>query len=193
MKHQKDKIPSDSEIVEMFWSRDERAIKEADRKYGRYLFSVGLAFLERAEDIEDAKNDTYLAAWDKIPPERPEVLPAYFTQIMRRVSMDRFRANTAKKRNIPEIALTELELAQLSEGRTPAEEYDAKLLGELITEYVRLLTERQRLIFTGHFYMGMSAEKLAKRLGIGKTTVHRELDKIRSGLRTYLERRNVFI
>ncbi len=177
----------DNEIIDLFWSRNEYAIKAADIKYGKYLFTIGRAFLKDPDDIEYAKNDTYLTAWNKIPPERPRVLAAFLARLMRCAALDRYKALSAKKRSINE-SLSDGELICLSDGRTADEEYEDRRLGELINEYLHTLTERQRYIFIGRYYMGRSAEKLAKSLKVGKSTVHRELEHIKAGLRLHLEK-----
>ena len=83
---------SDEQIVELYWRRDERAIRETDRKYQHFLLTVAHNILRDAQDCEECLNDTYLGAWNAIPPARPKVLQAFLATIMRRTAIDRYKA-----------------------------------------------------------------------------------------------------
>ena len=91
-------VISDNEIIELYWSRDESAIKETDLKYGKYLFAVSFNIVHDNLDCEECLNDTYLGAWNSIPPARPNVLKAYLTVIIRRISVNKY--NSKSKRYI---------------------------------------------------------------------------------------------
>ena len=88
----------DSQIVAMYWDRDESAIDQTDKKYGHYLAKIAYNILADREDSKESVNDTYLAAWNSMPPHRPAVLPTYLGKLTRRISIDLFRKKTSQKR-----------------------------------------------------------------------------------------------
>ena len=89
----------DSKIIDMYWQRDERAIEETDRQYGGYLLKIAVNILADREDGRESVNDTYLKAWESMPPHRPEVLRLYLAKITRRTAIDIFRRKTRQKRS----------------------------------------------------------------------------------------------
>ena len=96
-KNRKSTVLSDDEIIELYWKRDENAIKETDKKYKNYLFSVAYNIVSNQQDCEECLNDTYSGVWNAIPPNRPNVLKAFLTAIMRRVAVNRYNMNQAQK------------------------------------------------------------------------------------------------
>ncbi len=184
----------DHEIIALFWQRNEDAIRETDGKYGSMLSRVAYNILHDRLDAEECKNDTYLGAWNVIPPTRPNVFPAFIAKIMRNIATKRYREKTSQKRIPSELTVSMDELQGVLQGEESIEaDYAARELGRLISEYVRSLSERQQYIFIGRFYMAETISYLAKRLDIGVSTVHRELGKISEGLKIYLERNGVMI
>ena len=101
----------DHQIVELYWNRSEQAISQTDQKYGRYCYGIAYNILANQEDAEESVNDTYMAAWDAIPPRRPSVLATFLGKITRHISIDRWRSRSAYKRGGGQItvALEELE------------------------------------------------------------------------------------
>ncbi len=195
MKQRKDtpKETNDALLVEMFWSRNESAIAETDSTYGKYLYAVGASILTDKRDIEECKNDALLAAWNAIPPERPAVLLTFLSKLMRRISISRYRALSAKKNQATSLTLAETELLSLTDGRTVADEYGEAELSQLIASFVRALPERERYIFVGRFYMSQSVQSLARELGVNIATVYRDIGRIKEALKAYLEKHEVFI
>ena len=100
----------DESIVTLYWDRDERAIRETETKYDRYLTKIAYNILADLEDSRESVNDTYLAAWDSMPPHRPGILSTYLAKITRRISIDRFRYRTRDKRKESEYAISLTEL-----------------------------------------------------------------------------------
>ena len=183
---------SDERIVELYWRRDEAAIRETDRKYGALLTGIATRFLHDEQDAEECRNDTYLGAWNAIPPTRPAVLPAFLTQIMRRVAINRYKERSAKRRVPSELTVSMEELsAVLGSGQTPETSLEAEELGRLISGYARGLPARRRYIFIGRFYLAEPVETIAGELSISVPTVYRELQSIKQGLREFLERNDV--
>jgi RNA polymerase sigma-70 factor (ECF subfamily) len=186
--------PSDEHIIDMYWERDPDAIQETDQKYGPMLKNVAYNILFDPEDCEECQNDAYLGIWNAIPSARPAMFPAFIMQITRRIAINRYKEKSRKKR-IPSqltISIEELESA-ISSGLSVEEEYDAKELGKVISEYIRQLSERQRYIFVDRYYMAETVEKTAEDLGISPQTVYRELEKIKRGLKKYLEGKGIYV
>lgn len=178
----------DEEIVEMYWQRDPDAIHQTDQKYGKLLHNMAFNILSDLQDSEECQNDAYLRVWNAIPSTRPTEFYAFLMQIMRRVALNRYKEKSRKKRVPSQLTLSLEELQNsLSSGKTVEEEYDAKMLGELITEYVRGLDERQQYIFVDRYYMAEPVEKIAADLSVSVRTAYRELEKIKQGLKKHLE------
>lgn len=187
-------VIADEEIIEMYWQRDEAAIQETDYKYGQFLFKIAYNILHDRPDCEECQNDTYLGVWNAIPPTRPTVFPAFITQIMRRIAINRYKEKTSKKRIPSELTVSMDDMHDtLHSGNTVESDYEAEEIGKLINDYVRGLSERQRYIFIDRFYFAESVETIAADLSISVPTVYREIEKIKQGLKSHLERNDVFI
>lgn len=178
----------DSDIIDMYWDRNESAIDETDYKYRKYLFSVAYNILYVREDCEECLNDTYMGAWRAMPPERPTYLKAFLTVMIRRISINRYNEKSREKRvpsNMTE-SLDELE-NMIFDDRGEYEER-AEHLGGVISEYLRSLSKRQRYIFMSRYYVAEPIEKIAGELGVSRSTVNKEIAVIKDGLRAALER-----
>ena len=186
---------SDEEIIEMYWQRDPDAIQATDHKYGKLLQNTAYNILSDLQDSEECQNDVYLRVWNAIPSTRPTEFLAFIMQIMRRIAFNRYKEKSRKKRVPSQLTLSLEELqTSLSSGKTVEEEYDAKVLGELITEYVRNLSDRQQYIFVDRYYMAEPVEKIASDLSISSVrSVYREIEKIKQGLKEYLEGNGVYV
>lgn len=185
-------VLSDEHIIDLYWRRDETAIRATDQKYGPFLTKIAYHILRDELDCEECRNDTYLGAWNAIPPARPAVLPAFLTQIMRRTAINRYKERTAKRRVPSELTVSMEDLnSALRSDETADSSLEAKELGRLISTYVRGLPARQRYIFIDRFYLGEPVETIAAGLSISVPTVYREIRTIKRGLREYLERNDV--
>ncbi len=179
---------SDESIIELYWLRDEKAIEESDVKYGKYLISIAYNIVRDKLDCEECLNDTYIGAWNSIPPSRPDSLKAFLAAIIRRIAINRYHAKQ-KKSTVPSemtVALSELENF-LSDDKIAEAEFDARRLGEIISGYVMSLPERKRLIFMYRYYVADPIDRIARRLGLSRSTVNKELAAIRMGLKEKLE------
>ncbi len=185
---------SDEQIMDLYCDRNEQAILETDTKYGNMLFTIAYNILYDPLDSEECKNDTYLGVWNAIPPSRPTVFFAFISKIMRNIATNRYKERISQKRIPSELTISMEELQEvLHSTNTPEVEYTAKELGKLISEYIRGLTERQRFIFFARFYYAKTMDHIAKEYGISGATVYREITKIKEGLKTYLERKGVYL
>ena len=179
----------DEQIVELYWKRDERAIRETDRKYQHFLLTVAHNILRDAQDCEECLNDTYLGAWNAIPPARPKVLQAFLATIMRRTAIDRYKAGKRQKRIDSEltVALSEVE-EFLADGSDPAAELDAHELGRVISEFIRALPQRRMYIFMSRYYTARPIGEIARLLGCSESTVNKEIAAIKRDLKEKLEK-----
>lgn len=178
----------DGKIVELYWNRDEKAIEETDFKYKKYLFSIAYNILHSKLDCEECLNDTYLGAWNAIPPSRPNVLKAFLITITRRIAIKRYHSNS-KKNVVPSeltVALSELE-DFIADDNDVVGSFDAEKLGCIISEFVRSLSERKRFIFMSRYYVADSIDAIANNLNLSRSMVNKELAAIRRALKEELE------
>ena len=181
-------ILSDENIVELYWARDERAIDETDAKYGRYLYAVAFNIVGDKSDCDECLNDTYLGAWNSMPPERPRALKAYLTVIMRRTATDVYKSGTRKKRVPVSITSSIEEIGELIPSASDVdEELAAKDLAAVIDGFVRSLNERQMYIFMSRYYLSRPIGEIARTLLCSISTVNKELAAIRAALKEKLE------
>ena len=141
----------DRDIVTLYWQRDEEAIRQTDRQYGRYLSAIAFHILADREDSRETVNDTYLRAWSSMPPHRPRVLSTYLGHITRQLSIDRWRARGRVKRSAYAVSLEEL--GDCVSGRdTPEEALDLRELGRAVGDYLRTLPLPARRAFLCRYY-----------------------------------------
>ena len=182
-----DHVLSDDEIVELYWQRQEKAIHATDKKYGKYLYTVASNILRDGQDSEESLNDTYLGAWNAMPPNRPNRLHVFLSKITRNISLGRVRKRTAEKRIPPELILS---LEELDDGMCfevgEDEKYLIRQLGYILNGYLASLSDRRTFIFVCRYYYGDSVESIAKMLGLSVNTISRELSTIRRGLKEIL-------
>ena len=177
----------DEKIIELFWNRNERAIDETDRKYQKYLFTVAYNILYVREDCDECINDTYIGAWEAIPPQRPMNLKAFLTVIIRRVSINRYNEKSRQKR-VPSILTDSLEeLGGMMSDNSFVDELESQRLGKIISDYLRTLTKRQRYIFMSRYYTAEPIEKIASELSLSRSSVNKEIATIKEGLKKALE------
>ena len=179
----------DAQIVALYWQREESAIHETQQKYGRYLLRIARGILADARDSEESVNDTYLKAWDSMPPHRPGVLSTYLGRITRQRAIDRFRSGAREKRGGTQYAQSLDELADCVSGGESAEgALDAKLLAASIDGYLRGLSPRDRTLFVGRYFYMESIRALALCHGVSESVVKSSLFRVRQGLRGHLEK-----
>ncbi len=185
---------NDEKIIELYWLRDEKAIEETDFKYKNYLFSIAYNIVHEKSDSEECLNDTYLGAWNSMPPTRPNILKAFLTTIVRRVSINRYHSNSRKGRVPSEmtVCLSELENF-ISDDNDVDAEFDAQRLGSIISDFVRGLSKRKRFIFLSRYYVADPIDTIAKNMNLSRSTVDKELAAIRSALKEKLESEGYYI
>ena len=183
------KIPMDDDkIVALYWERNQKAIEETDFKYKKYLFSIAYNVVHDRLDCEECLNDTYLGAWNAIPPSKPNVLKAFLTTITRRISIKRYHSNL-RQNVIPSemtVSLTELEDFVAGDEDVGAD-FDAERLGRVISDFVRSLPKRRQFIFMSRYYLADPIDTIARDLNLSRSMVNKELAAIRSTLKEKLE------
>ncbi len=179
----------DEEIIELYWLRDETAITETDRKYKSYLLTVAYNIVHDSLDCEECLNDTYIGAWNTMPPSRPRVLKAFLTTIMRRIAINCYHVNTRKKSIPSELSVSLSELGEwiADDSDSVSAEFDARRLAAVISDYIRALPERRKFIFMSRYYLAEPIDSIARELGLSRSMINKELAAIRSGLKEKLE------
>ena len=176
----------DSRIVDLYWARNEQAIAESDKKYGRILCSLSYSLLSSHEDAEECVNDTYIAAWGAMPTARPEFLGAFLSKITRRISIDRFREKHREKRGGIDNLTVELAECIPSSDELEAEQ-DSQRLRDEINAFLRSLTRQKRVMFVLRYFQSKSIEEIALELGVGESKVKTTLFRLRTELKKRLE------
>lgn len=180
----------DSQIVELYWNRDESAIPATAKKYGSYCTTIASNILDSAEDVEECVNDTYLSAWNSIPPHRPSVLAAFLGKLTRNLSFNRYKYNTADKRGGGELTMVLEELAELVSGRDDVEqEVLRKELATALDDFLETLPQQKRDILVCRYWYTDSVAEIAKRYGMRADTVSMTLNRLRKKLQAYLSER----
>ena len=177
----------DAEIVDLYWEREEAAIQQTQQKYGAYLSKVAYNILSDFEDSKECVNDTYLKAWNSMPPHKPRVLSTYLGKITRELSIDKFRKKNSAKRYASEYAFSLDELGDsLSDGGTPEQAFDAKQLDTAINRFLRTLPDDARNTFIGRYYFFDSLKDVAEYCGMSEAKAKSMLYRTRQGLKVYL-------
>ena len=179
----------DKNIIGLYWSRSESAIQETDRKYGRYCYRIAFNILANQQDSEECVSDTYLTAWNHIPPERPQILSAYLGKITRNLSLKYWRDQHAQKRGGGQTMLALEELEQcISAGNSTDQEVDRKLLADAINRFLDDLKDEQREIFLQRYWYLQSIEEIAIRHNYSSGKITTMLFRIRKKLQKALEK-----
>ena len=181
----------DKTIISLFNCRDERAIAESERKYGRYCHRIAMNILRDEGTAEESVNDTWLVAWNKIPPEEPGCLHAFFGKITRNISLSKYRDERAEKRGGDETDLIIDELADLipSDYSLENDFISAQIVNE-INRFLRMLPETENTIFVGRYYFAYSIKEIASTCGKSESHIRTLLSRTRKRIRKFLEEGN---
>jgi len=176
----------DSKIVDLYWARDEAAIRESDRKYGKMLHALSYSLLSSREDAEECVSDTYLDAWHAIPPARPVRLGAFLSKITRRISIDRYRAIHNERRGGVDNLCAELTEC-IPDTSTVGEEYESRRLREELNSFLYSCSREKRAMFILRYFHSMSTADIAARLSVTESKVKTTLHRMRRELQNFLE------
>lgn len=184
----------DTEIIELYFSRKETAIGKTAEKYGAYLNQIAYHILRIREDTEEVVQDTYLAAWNTIPPQRPGVLRHYLSRITRNLAFNRLDYLTAKCRNPHMTAvLSELEDSIPDWKADPYAAVELRHVGEAISEFLSGLDPMDCGIFLCRYYHSLSLPEIGKKTGLSVNNVKYRLGRMRTGLRRHLEKEGITV
>lgn len=181
----------DSRIIELYFERNNSAISETKNKYGKLLYSVSYNILKTREDAEECENDTYLAAWDQIPPTKPQVFSAFLSRIARNLSFKKLKANTAQKRGggNQTLPLDEL-ISVIPDAKNAISQLE---LTEILNAFLRELPTRDRQVFICHYWYCDSIKDISRQFGFTQSKVKMILLRTRQKLLDHLEQQEVFL
>ena len=189
LKPRKENDMDDRKIIELFFARDEKALSESQKKYGRYCQSISRNILSSDEDAEEVLNDTLLSAWNSIPPEEPKSLKTYLGTLARNLSLDRYRKMKAEKRSGCEVSLC-LEEAEefLADTKSVSEEYEKREFIKFLNEFLHSLPERECDIFVRRYFYCDSTASIARRFALKESNVLVILSRTRKSLKKALQK-----
>ena len=184
---------TEEQIIELFFERSEQAINELDSKYGKVLHNLSYNILNDRFDAEECVNDSYLGIWNVIPPEHPNPLLTFVCKIVRNISIKKYHAKTAIKRNSTyDIAMSEVANYILAPNNVE-KEIESKELAHMIENFLDTLSVENRVIFMRRYWFSDSYKDIADRVGITEKIVSMRLTRIRKQMREYLMKREVLV
>lgn len=180
---------TDSEIIELYLRRDERAIAATQERFGKYCEKIARNILADDQDAQECVNDVYLKVWESIPPEHPDILAAYLAAITRRTALSRYRRGRAEKRGGGEVALILGELSELvSDSSSVEDTAERRELIGAINRFLETLSETSRRIFVLRFVCCESVRDIARRFGKSENSVSVNLNRTKKQLKKYLDK-----
>jgi len=175
----------DDKIIQLFWQRDEQAIRLAQQRHGPYCLSIARRILRDRQDAEECVNDTFLHAWNSIPPQRPRVLSAFLGRLTRNLSLNRLRHNNAKKRSAATQVLDELRTI-VSGEESVEQALQHRELVAAINDFLADQPPQKRMIFVCRYWYFDSVSDIARRCGMSPNRVSVTLSRMRAALREVL-------
>lgn len=183
---------TDSQMIALFWERNEDAIRETDRAYGRRLFVLSDRILHSAQDAEESVSDTYMKAWETIPPQRPVHFFAYLARLCRNFSLGRLRWDSAAKRCAEVVTLTQ-EMEECIPDHSQERKLEGEELGRLLNAFLESISQENRLIFLRRYWYADSIGEIAARYRISQSKVKTQLHRTRGKLKQYLEKEGITV
>ena len=181
----------DERIVQMYFDRDQSAIEQSDKKYGKYCYAVANRILDSREDSCECVNDTWHNAWRAIPPQKPSKLQAFFGRIARNLALDRCEYNNAQKRNARlETAMDEY-WECIPNGEALIE--DRILLKDLLNRFLASLDKQTRIIFLQRYWYICTPREIARSMGLSENNVNVILHRTRNRFKLYLQKEGIFV
>lgn len=185
---------SDEKIIELYWQKNENAIRVTNDRYGPFLYRIAYNILHDPQDCEECQNDTYLSVWNAIPPTRPQSFRAFIARIMRNIAIDKYYEKTRKKKVPSELTFSMEECGDLlSDREDPADEIMAEELGKMISHFLRALCEKDRYIFMSRFYLVEPIEVIARELHVTESAIYKKITQLKATLKKYLAEKGVVL
>ncbi len=184
----------DNKIIDLYWERDEKAISETDKKYGRYLYTIAYNIIHNRLDCEECLNDTYLGTWNAIPPTRPNAFQVFLSKIMRNIAVDHFREKSASKRIPSELIYSLNEIGDVLEYDDDLTEKEAvKAVMDVLNAYLRTVDNQKQLVFVCRYYYADSIKDISAMMGFSERKVFRILASMREELKERLKTEDISI
>ena len=180
----------DADIIDLYFARNEDAIRQTDISYGRRLNILAQRMLHSREDAEESVSDTYLQAWNTIPPQRPTHFYAYIAKICRNFALKKLDWKNAQKRKAEIVALTQ-EMESCIPDTARENELDARELGRLLDAFLRTQTPENQMVFLRRFWYADTVGEIAARYGISESAVHMRLNRTKNRLSAYLAKEGI--
>lgn len=180
----------DGKIIELYFARDERAIKETKAGYGRLLISVAMGILHNKIDSEECESDTYLKAWESIPPTRPTYFSAFLTKITRNLAINRLHQNQRRAPLGPELIFEEIAEAIPD---TSGDITETMELRDALNDFLDSLDKIKRGVFVRRYFYMREVKDIAREMGITSGNVKVILWRVRRELRDHLEKRGIVV
>lgn len=186
-------IMQDNEIVELFWKRDQSAILQTSAKYGKSLEHTSYAIVRSSEDAQECVQDTYFAAWNSMPNDRPDYLGAYLMKIIRNLSINLYRKNHAQKRNtgIP-LIYEELSECIPDSGESVFDTMESGNLTRIINSFLEGLDSEKRIVFVRRYFYSDSIKEISDKLSISQPKVKSMLMRLRQNLAEIIRREGFY-
>ena len=184
----------DYQIIDLYWNRSENAISETAKKYGAYCRAIAYGILHSREDAEESVNDTWLGAWNSMPPHRPNILSSFLGRITRNLALNTHRNRSTQKRGGGEVVLALEELTECVPAPGDVQDaLDARELGRVIQKFLETQPRRERNIFLRRYFGLEPIPVIADRHGITEVNARKILTRVRNKLRDYLTKEGYIV
>ena len=183
---------TDDQIIDLYWARNEQAIACTDHAYGHRLLNVAGRILDDFQDSEECVSDTYLKAWQSIPPQRPTYFYAFLAAICRRLAFGKLDWDNALKRKAEVVTLSD-EIQRCIPDRGWERKLEGEEIGHLLNEFLAALPKESRMIFLRRYWFADTISQIATRYDISESKVKMQLSRTREKLRVYLEKEGVAV
>ena len=183
----------DKRIVELYFERSETAIRETEKKYGKYCHYIAYNILYSEQDAEECVNDTYLAAWESIPPHKPVRLSTFLGKLVRNISLNRYQYDHAQKRTAPPTVILDEVQECIPDPDSDQPLSDEIALRDAINGFMHTLSKKTRIIFVRRYWYFCAIKDIASSLGLSESYVKVSLLRTREKFKSYLEKEGIFI
>lgn len=180
----------DEKIIDLYFARNEEAIRETDAAYGKRLYGLSRRYLNDEQDAEESVSDTYMQAWNSIPPKRPERFFGFLAAVCRHISLNRLDWNLAAKRNAELVALTQ-EMEQCIPDTSRERMLEDREIGRVLDAFLEMLPKDSRLIFLRRYWYADTISQIAERYAVTESKVKMQLSRTRAKLSVYLDKEGI--
>ena len=183
----------DQQIVDLYWQRNEKALSQTQKKYGKYCHRIAYAILYSNEDAEECVNATYLRAWGAMPPARPSRLSTFLGKITRNLALDRLDKNTAQKRQGPIEVILDEWAECIPDADSTLDPTDKIALGDAINSFLASLDQRNRVMFMQRYWYASPIKSIAREMELGESAVKVALMRTRNKFKEHLEKEGIVL